>query len=130
MLAGSPKMDEQSEHRLEIKRQFSDFLDQDHGLGEYPDKIKALLTKENVLRNRLRLDVDVHDLRQFDASLFQTLLTQPTECILPFEEALDELIRNAYPKVLQVLLALVPLSHKGHVPSMSEPSGPEQPALQ
>lgn len=96
------KMDEQSERRLELKRQFSDFLDQDHGLGEYPDKIKALLTRENVQRNRLRLEVDVHDLRQFDPSLFSSLLTEPTECIQPFEEALDELVRNAYPKVLQV----------------------------
>ena len=96
-------MDEQSEHRLELKRQFSDFLDQDHGLGEYPDKIKALLTKENVQRNKLRLEVDVHDLRQFDPSLFSSLLTEPTECITPFEEALDELVRNGYPKTLQVM---------------------------
>lgn len=100
--ARSIKMDEQAEQRLELKRQFSDFLDQDHGLGEYPDKIKALLTKENVTRNRLRLEVDVHDLRHFDAGLFSTLLTDPAECIQPFEEALDELVRSAYPKVLQV----------------------------
>lgn len=100
-------MDEQSEHRLELKRQFSDFLDQDHGLGDYPDKIKALLTKENVQRNRLRLEVDVHDLRQFNADLSNNLLREPTECVQPFEEALDELVRNAYPKILQVFFMLV-----------------------
>ena len=91
-------MDEQAERRLELKRQFSDFLDQ--GSGDYPDKIKALLNKQNLQLNKLRLDVDVHDVQRFDAALHSSLLQSPAECIQPFEEALDELVRNAYPKRL------------------------------
>lgn len=100
------KMDEQAERRTELKRGFSDFLDQDHGLGEYPDKIKALLTKEAVAKNRLRLEVDIHDLQKFNNGLYRSLLTDPGECIQPFEDALDELVKNAYPKLLQVRLCL------------------------
>lgn len=106
-------MDEQSERRLELKRQFGDFLDQDHGLGTYPDKIKALLTRENISKNRLRLEVDVHDLRQYSDRLYGDLLADPAECIPQFEDALGDLVRNANPKALQVGPAYIPvLSHQ------------------
>ena len=91
-------MDEQSERKIEFKRQFSDFLDQDHGQGEYLDKIKTILTKENISKNKLRLEVDIYDLQQFNSALHQSLLADPSECIQPFEDALNDIIRNAYPK--------------------------------
>ena len=41
-------MDDESERRLQLKRDFGDFLDQDHGHGEYPAKIKAALSRANI----------------------------------------------------------------------------------
>ena len=96
---------EESERRLELKREFGQFLDDGQRSGEYSDKLKALLTRENVLKNRLRLEVDVHDLRRFDDKLFTTLLSEPTECIQPFEDALEELVKllnSDDPKGVQV----------------------------
>lgn len=97
---------EESERRLELKKEFGDFLDDGQRSGEYSDKLKALLTKENIQRNRLRLEVDVHDLRRFGDKLFTTLLTEPTECIQPFEDALDDLVKmiNDDPKGTKVNL--------------------------
>ncbi|KAK9821947.1 hypothetical protein WJX81_000309 [Elliptochloris bilobata] len=94
-------MDELSERRLTLKRDFGDFLDEDHGYGQYPEKIKAVITKENVEASRLRLLVDLQDLQNFNQSLHHTLLTSPGECLGPFEEALGEIVRNAFPKTLK-----------------------------
>lgn len=52
------------------------------------------------LPGRLRLYVDVHDLREHNRDLLQRLLRDPTECIGPFEEALDEFVRAKFPKTL------------------------------
>ena len=96
-------MDEQSEHRLELRRNFQDFLDADYGQGEYLDRIKTLLTKENVSKNRLRLEVDIHDLKKSNhPELYTALLRDPGECIQPFEDAVDELARNSFGKLLPV----------------------------
>ena len=94
-------MDELSEARLTLKRDFGDFLDGDHGYGQYPEKIKAVVAKENVEANRLRLLVDLQDLQNFSQRLHRSLLTSPGECLGPFEEALGEIVRNAYPKALK-----------------------------
>ena len=93
--------DELSETRLALKRDFNDFLDGDHGFGQYPDKIKAVVSKENVEANRLRLLVDLQDLQNFSQRLHRTLLMSPGDCLGPFEEALGEIVRNAYPKTLK-----------------------------
>ena len=96
-------MDEQAERRLELRRRFSDFLDPDYGQGEYLDRIKALLTKENVARNRLRLEIDIHDLQKGShPELYTSLLSDPGECIQPFEDAVDELARSQFGKLLPV----------------------------
>ena len=103
-------MDDQSERRLQLKRDFGDFLDQDHGHGKYPARIKTALSHANITSGKLRLDVDVHDLREFNLPLLQSLLQDPSECINPFEEALDEYVRTKFPKTLlesqQVRLSL------------------------
>ena len=93
-------MDEQAEQRLQRKRDFADFLDQDHGFGEYDRKIKEVMDKDNLAQGRLRLTVDLQDLQNFKADLHSALLRSPAECFQPFEEALDDLIRNTYPKHL------------------------------
>ena len=88
--------DAETEKRLRLKRSFGDFLEQDHGHGEYPDAIRALMDA-----GKLRLAVAVHDLREFNADLHKELFDDPTDCIPAFEDALDEYIRNNYPKRLQ-----------------------------
>lgn len=94
-------MDEQAEQRLTLKRDFGDFLDNDHGYGEYAEKVRGLLTKDNIDNNRLRLEVDLQDLQDFKASLHRDVLNSPGDCIAPFEEALDELVRNNNQKQLK-----------------------------
>ena len=100
-MAAIPAMDEQAEQRLTLKRNFGDFLDNDHGYGEYADKVRALLSKENVDNNRLRLEVDMQDLQSYNASMHSQLLNNPGDCIGPFEEALEELVRNNNQKQLK-----------------------------
>ncbi|CAL5229434.1 g12756 [Coccomyxa viridis] len=94
-------MDEQAEQRLTLKRNFGDFLDNDHGFGEYADKVRGLLTKDNIDKGRLRLEVDLQDLQNFNAGLHRQLLSNPGDCIGPFEEALEELVRNNNQKQLK-----------------------------
>ena len=45
--------------------------------------------------------MDVHDLREHNRDLLQRLLRDPTECIGPFEEALDDFVRAKFPKTLE-----------------------------
>ena len=94
-------MDEQAEQRLTYKRNFGDFLDNDHGYGEYADKVAGLLSKENIEGNRLRLEVDLQDLQNYNANMHRQLLSSPGDCIAPFEEALEELVRNNNQKQLK-----------------------------
>ena len=94
-------MDEQAEQRLTLKRNFGDFLDNDHGFGEYADKVRGLLTKENIEKGKLRLEVDLQDLQNFNAGLHRSLMSNPGDCIGPFEEALEELVRNNNQKQLK-----------------------------
>lgn len=94
-------MDEQAEQRLTLKRNFGDFLDNDHGFGEYADKVRGLLTKENIDNNRLRLEVDLQDLQNYNANMHRQLMNNPGDCIAPIEEALEELVRNNNQKQLK-----------------------------
>lgn len=93
--------DEQTEKRLRLKRDFSDFLEQDHGHGQYTGDIRALvsddLKREN---NKLRLEVDLDDVRSVKATLQEELFDDPSDCIPAFEDALDDYIKNSCPKKL------------------------------
>lgn len=59
-------MDEQSELRLELKRDFTEFLDQDFGretgVGRYVKKVDDLL-KQYSQTKRVRLEVDLQGAR-------------------------------------------------------------------
>lgn len=135
-------MDEQSELRLELKRDFTEFLDQDFGretgVGRYVKKVDDIL-KQYAQTKRVRLEVDLQgapglgpqlatgwgqpgpcrspqtscsaqiaarkpprcpaDLSDYNAELHRRALTSPSTCLPPFEEALEEFIRNRSPKV-------------------------------
>ncbi|KAK9824374.1 hypothetical protein WJX72_009826 [[Myrmecia] bisecta] len=94
-------MDEQSEARIRLRRSFAEFLDQDQGQGQYIQKINNdLVTKDNLEQDRLRLEVDLKDLADYDANLHSQVLNEPSECMQPFEDALEELVRNGHPKKL------------------------------
>ena len=119
-------MDDAEEVRLGRKRAFGEFLEQDHGQGDYPARIKAalsrcspspalqvmqvfaqtsattclLLCRANIDSGRLRLHVDMHDLREHSPELLRDLLQAPSECLGPFEEALGEFVRDKFPKTL------------------------------
>ena len=93
-------MDDTNEKRLQLKRDFGDFLDQDHGHGKYPARIKAALSHANINNGKLRVDIDVNDLREHSLPLLQSLLQDPSECINPFEEALDDYVQDKFPKTL------------------------------
>ena len=94
--------DEQTEKRLRLKRDFSDLLERDHGSGQYVDDIRELMGDGTKLAsNRLRLEIDVHDLRSFKKDLHRELFDDPSDCIPAFEDALDEFVRTLFPKRLQ-----------------------------
>lgn len=138
-------MDEQSELRLELKRDFTEFLDQDFGretgVGRYVKKVDDII-KQYPQTNRVRLEVDLQgergrgrqpwrtagqgptarfpvaagaslvcppmfctarcaaDLSDYNQELHRRVLSSPATCLPPFEEALEEFIRNRSPKVL------------------------------
>lgn len=127
-------MDEQSELRLELKRDFTEFLDQDFGretgVGRYVKKVDDII-KQYAQTKRVRLEVDLQgaraaaswwslpplpassfrsshhtprshppaDLSDYNAELHRRVLGSPATCLPPFEEALEEFIRNRSPKV-------------------------------
>lgn len=85
-----------TEKRLRLKRNFGDFLEQDHGYGQYPEDIRRMMTE-----GKLRLGVAVDDLRDFNADLQRELFDDPADCIPAFEDALDEYVKHNYPKRLE-----------------------------
>ncbi|KAK3271103.1 MCM DNA helicase complex subunit [Cymbomonas tetramitiformis] len=84
-----------TEARLAHKSTFTDFLDQDHGQGDYVRSIKEMVGEE-----KHRLLVDLSDLRNFNPQIAQRLIERPGEYLPPFEEALEEVVRNHSPKFL------------------------------
>lgn len=94
-------MDQASESRLQLRREFAQFIDNDSGEGLYVESIKAMVSNEESLKTgKLRLEVDLEDLRQADSNLHKQVLKDPSETLQAFEDALEEYIRNNYPKAL------------------------------
>ena len=80
-------MDDASETRLALKRDFAAFLDADGGAGEYAARVAALLGAPGGVPPRgARLAVDVQDVASFSPDLAARLKEEPGECIPPFEE--------------------------------------------
>lgn len=87
-------MDSRAEERLQLKRDFAEFLDADSGAGPYVAAINDLAqAAEN--GEPLRLHVDMNDLLDHDAALHNRLLNRPAVCLPPFQEALEEQLRWA-----------------------------------
>ena len=90
-------MDSRLEERLQLKRDFSDFLDADNGAGPYVSAINDMAQAAEQKGAALRLLVDMNDLLDHDPALHKKLLHRPAVCLPPFQEALEELLRWAAP---------------------------------
>lgn len=73
----------------DYERLFKDFLDS-HATWSSGKNYKGDIS-DLIHTNKQRLLVDLNDLRIFSNNLANSLLTNPTECILSFESALNEL---------------------------------------
>jgi DNA replicative helicase MCM subunit Mcm2 (Cdc46/Mcm family) len=90
-------MDATSELRLNLKRQFVEFLDLANGHGDYASRIATLTDSDEKC---FRLKVDVADVRGYDYELHQRLMNEPAEALPAFEQALEETVRSHKPKWL------------------------------
>lgn len=86
-------MDSRAEERLQLKRDFAEFLDADNGAGPYVAAINDLAQAAEQKGAPLRLLVDMNDVLDHDAALHKKLLNRPAVCLPPFQEALEELLR-------------------------------------
>lgn len=95
-------MNEQAEVRRQYRAQFTDFLNPDGGHGSYMDAIRKMIVEK-----RRRVEVDLADLRNYDAShdtsLARTLLDRPTELLPALQDALADIVRMEEPKYLEPL---------------------------
>eukprot|EP00743_Colponemidia_sp_Colp-15_P001523 GILK01001663.1.p1 GENE.GILK01001663.1~~GILK01001663.1.p1 ORF type:complete len:926 (+),score=232.32 GILK01001663.1:60-2780(+) len=87
---------EASDLHAENRRFFIDFLTQDHGHGEYAEKLREMMKK-----NERRLVVNLDDLRSFNAEKAADLLHKPLESITAFEEAIKSVVNDENPSYLK-----------------------------
>ena len=91
-----------SEIRRQYKTQFLDFLNPDGGHGPHMDAIRKM-----ILEKRRRVNVDLADLRNYDAShetvLARSLLDRPTELLPALQDAVADIVRAEEPKYLEPL---------------------------
>lgn len=80
---------ETNETYLRLKRRFSDFIHeyQPQTSTRYVEQIQALLAEEQAPGKNLRLLIDVHDVRQFDDKLHDSILKDPCESFRPCLDA-------------------------------------------
>ena len=90
-------METVSQARIELKRRFADFLDAnfefDSSSSSYGSRALDLLYNAQVPRS-VRIKVQSHDLRAFDASLLGTLLENPTDGLPAFQDAVREYVKS------------------------------------
>jgi hypothetical protein len=87
---------ESSESYLQLKRRFSDFINE-HQPGDgtkYIEKLESLLGEEHPPGKNLRLLIDVHDLRQFDDKIHSAILKEPCDSLRPCVDAARDAARG------------------------------------
>lgn len=88
-------MDEQAELRLELKRDFRDFLEQDFGLetgqGKYMEQIQHVL-RQFPTTKAVRVEVDLQDLADFNQELHDRTMSSPVDCMPAFEDAIEAIM--------------------------------------
>lgn len=85
-----------NETYLRLKRRFSDFIHeyQPHSTARYVERIEGLLAEEQAPGKNLRLLIDVHDVRQFDEKLHESILKEPCESFRPCLDAARDAARG------------------------------------
>jgi DNA replication licensing factor MCM3 len=90
-------METVSQARIELKRRFADFLDAtfefDSQSATYGSRALDLLYGAANPR-AVRIRVQSHDLRAFDAALLSTLLENPTDGLPAFQDAVREYVKS------------------------------------
>ena len=95
-------MDSATEDRQELVRNCQNFLVPDIEDGPYKQTLEhEVLTDENLKADRLRLDIKLQDVQDFQQHLHQRLVTDPEAVIRAFEIAVEDTVRNFFPKTLQ-----------------------------
>ncbi|KAF5830011.1 MCM2/3/5 family-domain-containing protein [Dunaliella salina] len=87
-----------SDARVQLKRRYGEFLDEQHGSWNLSDAVSKLYSngddgKPAQLLHR-RLIIPEHHIRDFDPKLLQELQNNPSEHLLAFEDALKENLRS------------------------------------
>lgn len=85
-----------NETYLQLKRRFSDFIHehQPQSATRYVERIEALLGEDQAPGKNLRLLIDVHDVRQFDEKLHDSILKEPCESFRPCLDAARDAARG------------------------------------
>ncbi|KAA6417220.1 MAG: DNA replication licensing factor MCM3 protein 1-like [Trebouxia sp. A1-2] len=95
-------MDSATEDRQELVRNCQNFLVPDHEDGPYKRVLEHdVLTTEKLDTGKLRLDIKLQDVQDFQQHLHQRLVTDPEAVIRAFEIAVEDTVRNFFPKTLQ-----------------------------
>mmetsp|Transcript_7966 Transcript_7966/g.29120 ORF Transcript_7966/g.29120 Transcript_7966/m.29120 type:complete len:741 (-) Transcript_7966:407-2629(-) len=87
-------MQTSDESRIYLKKRFADFLEKSQE-GNHHKLIEDL-----VLRRERRLSINLNALRQFDASLANSLLREPGEYLSSLTEAVGDVVSTIDPKYL------------------------------
>ncbi|XP_069105784.1 zygotic DNA replication licensing factor mcm3-like [Argopecten irradians] len=77
---------------IEIQREYLDFLDDGEDQGIYQQKVRDMITNNNV-----RLNVNINDLRKKNQKRAQGLLNDAFEELIAFQRALKEFVASADP---------------------------------
>ncbi|DBA91266.1 TPA: hypothetical protein ACH3X2_004134 [Trebouxia sp. C0005] len=86
----------------ELVRNCQNFLVPDHEDGPYKRVLEHdVLTTEKLDTGKLRLDIKLQDVQDFQQHLHQRLVTDPEAVIRAFEIAVEDTVRNFFPKTLQ-----------------------------
>ena len=94
-------MDSVNEDQVELLANCKDFIAPDHDDGPYKRLLEdEVLTDENVHSGRLRLNIKVQDIQDFQQHLHRRLLTDPEAVIRTLEIAVSETATSFFPKTL------------------------------
>lgn len=95
-------MDSVTEDRQDLVQKCKTFLVPDHEDGPYKQLLEHdILIKEKLETGKMRMDIKLQDVQDFQQHLHQRLVTDPEAVIRAFEIAVEEVVRSFFPKTLQ-----------------------------
>ena len=95
-------MDSATEDRQELVRDCQNFLVPDHEDGPYKSVLEhEILTNANLETGKMRLNIKLQDVQDFQQHLHRRLVTDPDAVIRAFEIAVEDTVRTFFPKTLK-----------------------------